>query len=141
MTNETLEQLSAILAEKSIRAVARDATLVREIWNLAFPEAIAEEKRQGLSRRQLFETGLLPAKSGDEARAALDETASQRLLLFWDEGDSAWEARNAFALDAQTVDRIAQLEEQDLYLFNEEAGWTYMLPRQTMCPFFFRWEL
>lgn len=141
MTNEMLEQLSSILAEKSVRAVARDAALVQEIWNLAFAEAIAEEKRQGLSRWQLFAQGLLAAKTGEDAKAAFNETASQRLLLFWEDGRSAWEARNAFSLDAQTVERIAQLQEETLYLFNDEAGWTYVLPRQSVGPYFFRWEL
>lgn len=141
MTKEMMDRLSAILTEKSIGAVARDAALVRELWDLAFAEAIPAAKREGLARRQLLERGLLSGKQGDQARQALDDTHSQRVLLFWEQGEDAWEAKNAFDLDAGTVDRIAEVTGKDLMLFNDEAGWTYALSQDEQGPWFFRWEL
>ena len=144
MTKEMIQQLSDILTEKSIRALAQDGETVKLGWDLAFGEAVPEDKRQevfyGQFRWHLFSYGLLEAKSGDEARAALNEKQSQRLQLFWQEDDAAWEMRSAFDLDADTVDKIAAATGKDLYVFDDEGGWTYALTHEEACgPYFFQW--
>ena len=40
MTNEQMQALSDILAEKGIRAMAEDAADIKEAWDLAFGEAV-----------------------------------------------------------------------------------------------------
>ena len=81
MTKEIMDRLSDILAEKSIRAVAEDAAPIKEAWDLAFGEAVPDRDAVHYDefRWHLFSYEKLPAKSGDEARKALNEKQSQRL--------------------------------------------------------------
>ena len=142
MIQDYMEQLSAVLAEKAIRAVAEDAAPVKEAWDLAFGEAVPDRDTVYYDefRWHLFSYEKLAAKAGDEARAALDEKQSQRLQLFWQEGDDAWEMRIAFDLDAATVDAMARVTRKDLYIFDAEGCWTYVLPHEAQCgPYFFQW--
>lgn len=142
MTKETMERLSAILAEKTIRAVAEDAEPIKEAWDLAFGEAVPDrdDVYYDQFRWHLFSYEKLAAKSGGDARAALDEKQSQRLHLFWQEGDDAWEMRNAFDLDADTVDKIAEATDKDLYVFDAEGCWTYVVTHEEACgPYYFQW--
>ena len=142
MTKETMEQLSAILAEKAIRAVAEDAAPIKEAWDLAFGEAVPDRESVYYDefRWHLFSYEKLAASSGDAARTALDEKQSQRLHLFWQGSDDAWEMRNAFDLDAETVDKIAEATEKDLYVFDAEGCWTYAVTHEEACgPYYFQW--
>ena len=142
MTNERMEALSGILAERAIRAVAEDAADIKEAWDLAFGEAVADRDTVYYDqfRWHLFSYEKLAAKSGDDARAALNEKQSQRLHLFWQEGDDAWEMRNAFDLDDVTVDQIAEATGRDLYVFDAEGCWTYVITHEAACgPYYFQW--
>ena len=142
MRQEVIDRLSEILAAKSIRAMAEDAASIKEAWDLAFGEAVVDRDAVHYDqfRWHLFSYEKLAAKSGDEARAALNEKQSQRLHLFWQEGDDAWEMRNAFDLDDVTVDQIAEATDRDLYVFDAEGCWTYVITHEAACgPYYFQW--
>ena len=144
MTNERMEALSGILAERAIRAVAEDAETVKMAWDMAFGEAVPENAREAVFynefRWHLFSYGTLEAKCGEDARAAMDAKSSQRLHLFWQNSEDAWAMRNAFDLTAADVDRIAEASEPDLYIFDDEGCWTYVLTHEPNCgPYFFQW--
>ena len=142
MRQEVIDRLSEILAAKSIRAMAEDAASIKEAWDLAFGEAVADRDAVYYDqfRWHLFSYEKLAAKSGDDARAALNEKQSQRLHLFWQEGDDAWEMRNAFDLDDVTVDQIAEATDRDLYVFDAEGCWTYVITHEAACgPYYFQW--
>ena len=142
MTKESMDRLSDILAEKSIRAVAEDAAPIQEAWDLAFGEAVPDRDAVHYAefRWHLFSYEKLPARSGDEARKALNEKQSQRLHLFWQEGDDAWELRNAFDLDDAAVDAMAEAAGRDLYVFDAEGCWTYVITHEAACgPYYFQW--
>ena len=142
MTNEQMQALSDILAEKGIRAMAEDAADIKEAWDLAFGEAVADRDTVFYDqfRWHLFSYEKLPAKCGEAAEQALNEKQSQRLHLFWQEGDTAWEMRNAFDLDAAAVNAIAEATDRDLYIFDVEGCWTYVVPHEAACgPYYFQW--
>ena len=143
MKEHAMERLSEILAAKGIRAVAEDAEPIKEAWDLAFGEAVPDRDTVFYDefRWHLFSYNKLPAKSGDEARAALSEKKSQRLYLFWQNNDDAWEMRNAFDLDAADVDAMAEATEADLYIFDAEGCRTYVVTHEPeQCgPYYFRW--
>ena len=142
MTNEQMQALSDILAKKAIRAVAEDAADIKEAWDLAFGEAVPDRDTVFYDqfRWHLFSYGKLSAKSGEEARTALNEKQSQRLHLFWQEGETGWEMRNAFELDADTVDAMAEAVDKDLYVFDAEGCWTYVVTHEAACgPYYFQW--
>lgn len=143
MTNEMTQRLSDILAKKAIRAMAEDAADIKEAWDLAFGEAVADrdEVFYDQFRWHLFSYNKLPAKIGDEAREALNRKQSQRLHLFWQNSDDAWEMRNAFDLDAADVDAIAEATYKDLYVFDAEGCWTYVVTHEPeQCgPYYFQW--
>ena len=144
MTEERMEALSGILAERAIRAVAEDAETVKMAWDMAFGEAVPEDAREAVFydefRWHLFSYETLEAKRGDAARAAMDAKSSQRLHLFWQNNEDAWAMRNAFDLTAADVDRIAEASEPDLYIFDDEGCWTYVLTHEPDCgPYFFQW--
>lgn len=144
MKQEQIDRLSAVLARRSVRAVARDGELTKQLWDLAFGEAVPEQARQQVGydgcRWHLFSSGLLEAKAGEEARQAVSEKQSQRLQLFWQPEETAWELRNAFDLDAAAVDAMAEAVDADLFVFDDEGGWTYVLTRaEGFGPYFFQW--
>lgn len=142
MRQEVIDRLSEILAAKSIRAVAEDAAPIKEAWDLAFGEAVPDRDTVFYEqfRWHLFSYNKLPAKAGDDAREALNEKNSQRLHLFWQETDDAWEMRNAFDLDAADVDAMAEAAGSDLYVFDAEGCWTYVITHEAACgPYYFQW--
>ena len=142
MRQEVIDRLSEILAAKSIRAVAEDAAPIKEAWDLAFGEAVPDRDTVFYDqfRWHLFSYEKLPAKSGDDAREALNEKNSQRLHLFWQNEDDAWEMRNAFDLDAADVDAMAEAAGSDLYIFDAEGCWTYVITHEAACgPYYFQW--
>ena len=142
VTEEVMQQLSDILAKKSIRAVAEDGEAVREAWDLAFGQAVPDRDAVDYDAYHwhLFRFGKLAAKSGGEAREALNGQHSQRLHLFWERDAGAWEMRSAFDLDDADVDAMAAAAGADLYLFDDEGCWTYVLTHEAaLGPYFFRW--
>ena len=142
MRENATERLSEILAAKAIRAVAEDAEPIKEAWDLAFGEAVPDRDAVFYDefRWHLFSYNKLPARSGEEARAALNEKQSQRLHLFWQHEDAAWEMRNAFDLDADDVDAMAGAAGADLYVFDAEGCWTYVVTHEDGCgPYYFQW--
>ena len=75
MTNEQMQALSDILAEKGIRAMAEDAADIKEAWDLAFGEAVADRDTVFYDqfRWHLFSYEKLPAKCGEAAEQAHHE--------------------------------------------------------------------
>lgn len=142
MCEEMIQRLSEILAEKAIRAVAEDAEPIKEAWDLAFGEAVPDRDAVFYDqyRWHLFSYEKLAAKTGEDARKALDEKHSQRLHLFWQHNDDAWEMRNAFDLTAADVDAMAEATDKDLYLFDDEGCWTYVVTHEAdLGPYYFQW--
>ena len=144
MPEKELEQLKTLLNPKGMQFRLTDAETLTDAWDMAFCAAVAPQELDGIHyedfRWHLFSYDKLAAKTGDEARAALAEKSSQRLFLFFQHLDRAYELRQAYDLDAADVDAVAEICAPDVYVFDADGCWTYVRTHEAACgPYFFQW--
>ena len=72
----------------------------------------------------VFSSGRVPCLQGDEARAAFENMPKKKVLAFYEyDGDED----NALMMpDASHLTRGSLTDENDLYLMDEHAQWTYV---------------
>lgn len=122
-------------------------TVVTE-WDAQFDSLVTREQNNAARRYtdqfrwHLFSFDLLPAISGDSARAAFDAEEKRALFLFFDYSDDAYLVRNAHLLTAADVDTLRNygpLELSDMYFFDPVTRWTYVKPHEEYCgPYYYK---
>lgn len=91
-------------------------------------------------RWHLFSFELLPALTGEEARAAFDRQPRQELYIFFDCAPECFRVKNAQLLcsaDVEALRENSSLNHSDLYFYDPANHWTYVRPHEDYCgPYF-----
>lgn len=100
---------------------------LRRKWIAAFCPGLSPSLKSADYKPVLwvvFSSGRVPCLCGDEARLAFDRMDKGRLLAFYEyDGDE----ENALMMpDASRLTSGALLDENDVYLMDEHARWTYV---------------
>ncbi len=136
------------IVARGVRLEPVDRQAVVREWDERFDCLVTQAQKNAALhytdqfRWHLFSFELLPAISGDAARAEFDAEKKQDLYLFFDYSDNAYLVRNAHLLTAEDVDTLrscSPLELSDMYFFDPLNHWTYVKPHEEYCgPYYFK---
>lgn len=111
-------------------------------WSRLFAASVPEREKRRVHFRQykwhLFSYGVLPALEGEAARQAFLRCAGERLLLFFQCGETAYRVENAALLRPADLEADCPMEFADAYLFDPKGRWTYVQTHEAeLGPYFY----
>ncbi len=134
--------------KKGFRPVPLSKATATKAWDNRFGRLVTRAQKNRVYnysdqfRWHLFSFELLPALAGNDARRAFFSVPKNTLWVFFQEGDQAYRLENARRLKASDLDALhalASLDEADVYIFDPQNDWTYVLTHESNCgPYFYR---
>ncbi len=134
--------------KKGFRPIPLNKATATKAWDNRFGRLVTRAQKNRVYnyseqfRWHLFSFGLLPALAGNDARRAFFSIPKNTLWVFFQISDQAIKLENARRLKASDLDALhalAGLEEADVYIFDPQNDWTYVLTHESTCgPYFYR---
>ncbi len=131
-----------------IESVEREPVVQK--WDEQFGSLVSDETKHKTIqysdqfRWHLFSFELLSALREDRARAAFDSAEKSQLYLFFDYAPGAYLIQNAELLTAADIDAVREnspLDYADMYFFDPQSRWIYMVTHEgCIGPYFFKAE-
>ena len=147
LSEEETEKLQNLI-DKGVLFLHVHKKPIAEQWDKQFDELVSEEDKENKEdysdqfKWHLFSFELLPALTGDEARAAFDKEEKHELYLFFEYADEAYIIGNANLITAKDIDELygkSELNSSDFYFFDPLNSWTYVVPHEEeLGPYFYK---
>lgn len=147
LSEEESEKLKNLI-DKGVLFLHVPKKPIAEQWDKEFDALVSEEAKEnkknysGRFKCHLFSFDLLPALTGDKAKAAFDEEEKHELYLFFEYAEQTYIIGNANLLTAKDIDELfekSDLESSDFYFFDPLNSWTYVIPHEEeLGPYFYK---
>ena len=148
LSEEESEKLKNLI-DKGVLFLHVPKKPIAEQWDKEFDALVSEEAKENKKnysdqfKWHLFSFDLLPALTGDEAKAAFDKEEKHELYLFFEYAEQTYIIGNANLLTAKDIDELfekSDLESSDFYFFDPLNSWTYVIPHEEeeLGPYFYK---
>lgn len=147
LSEEESEKLKNLI-DKGIVFLHVPKKPIAEQWDKEFDALVSEEAKENKKnysdqfKWHLFSFDLLPALTGNEAKAAFDKEEKHELYLFFEYAEQTYIIGNANLLTAKDIDELfekSDLESSDFYFFDPLNSWTYVIPHEEeLGPYFYK---
>ena len=148
LSEEESEKLKNLI-DKGVLFLHVPKKPIAEQWDKEFDALVSEEAKENKKnysdqfKWHLFSFDLLPALTGDKAKAAFDKEEKHELYLFFEYAEQTYIIGNANLLTAKDIDELfekSDLESSDFYFFDPLNSWTYVIPHEEeeLGPYFYK---
>ena len=148
LSEEESERLKNLI-DKGVLFLHVPKKPIVEQWDKEFDTLVSEEAKENKKnysdqfKWHLFSFDLLPALTGNEAKAAFDKEEKHELYLFFEYAEQTYIIGNANLLTSKDIDELfekSDLESSDFYFFDPLNSWTYVIPHEEeeLGPYFYK---
>ena len=148
LSEEESEKLKNLI-DKGVLFLHVPKKPIAEQWDKEFDTLVSEEVKENKKnysdqfKWHLFSFDLLPALTGDKAKAAFDKEEKHELYLFFEYAEQTYIIGNANLLTSKDIDELfekSDLESSDFYFFDPLNSWTYVIPHEEeeLGPYFYK---
>ena len=148
LSEEESERLKNLI-DKGVLFLHVPKKPIVEQWDKEFDTLVSEEAKENKKnysdqfKWHLFSFDLLPALTGDKAKAAFDKEEKHELYLFFEYAEQTYIIGNANLLTSKDIDELfekSDLESSDFYFFDPLNSWTYVIPHEEeeLGPYFYK---
>ena len=148
LSEEESERLKNLI-DKGVLFLHVPKKPIVEQWDKEFDALVSEEAKENKKnysdqfKWHLFSFDLLPALTGNEAKAAFDKEEKHEIYLFFEYAEQTYIIGNANLLTSKDIDELfekSDLESSDFYFFDPLNSWTYVIPHEEeeLGPYFYK---
>ena len=148
LSEEESERLKNLI-DKGVLFLHVPKKPIVEQWDKEFDTLVSEEAKENKKnysdqfKWHLFSFDLLPALTGNEAKAAFDKEEKHEIYLFFEYAEQTYIIGNANLLTSKDIDELfekSDLESSDFYFFDPLNSWTYVIPHEEeeLGPYFYK---